>query len=199
MKTDTRKKILNAARTLFNQYGYNSVSLRDIAKTVGISEGNLTYHFKKKEMLMESLLSEEVDTLPTGIPRTLKELDAVFLDQQQAIQKNLYFFLHYTQLSQTSPEICRKQSARYSELRRKFRAAFQNLHEIGLLRDETFSGEYDNLIDTLHISLIYWVSFIELKKTIHVESTEYRCHAWRSMYHLLTKDGRSELQSIIEI
>ena len=105
MKTDTRKKILDTARALFNQYGYNSVSLRDIAKTVDISEGNLTYHFKKKENLVESLLAEGEDTLPTGIPHTLKELDAIFLDQQQTIQKNLYFFLHYIQLSQTSPEI----------------------------------------------------------------------------------------------
>ena len=55
------------------------------------------------------------------------------------------------------------------------------------------------MIDMLHMSLIYWAPFMELKKATHVESLEYRCYAWRSMYHLLTKDGLSELQSIIEI
>lgn len=199
MKTGTRQKILNAARTLFNEYGYNSVSLRDIAETVGISEGNLTYHFKKKENLMEGLLEEREDTLPAGIPQTLEELDAIFVDQQQAVQKNLFFFLHYTQLSQTSPEICRKQSARYDSLLEKFRLAFQNLHEAGLLCDEAFSGEYDNVIDMLYMSVIYWAPFVRLKETVHVESAEYRCYAWRMMYHLLTEKGQSELRGMIQI
>lgn len=198
MKISTKQKILAVARTLFNDYGYNSVSLRDIAKAVGISEGNLTYHFKKKENLIESLLLEAVDTFPTGTPQTLEELDAIFEDMQQNVQKNLYFFLHYAQLSQSSPEICQKQSIRYSKLLEKLKRAFQNLNEAGLLRDEVFSGEYDNMIDTLYMSIIYWAPFMELKKTSHADNTEYRNYAWNSMYHLLTEKGRSKLQEIIQ-
>lgn len=198
MKISTKQKILAVARTLFNDYGYNSVSLRDIAKAVGISEGNLTYHFKKKENLIESLLLEAVDTFPTGTPQTLEELDAIFEDMQQNVQKNLYFFLHYAQLSQSSPEICQKQSIRYSKLLEKLKRAFQNLNEAGLVRDEVFSGEYDNMIDTLYMSIIYWAPFMELKKTAHADNTEYRNYAWNSMYHLLTEKGRSKLQEIIQ-
>lgn len=198
MKISTKQKILAVARTLFNDYGYNSVSLRDIAKAVGISEGNLTYHFKKKENLIESLLLEAVDTFPTGTPQTLEELDPIFEDLQQNVQKNLYFFLHYAQLSQSSPEICQKQSIRYSKLLEKLKRAFQNLNEAGLLRDEVFFGEYDNMIDTLYMSIIYWAPFMELKKTAHADNTEYRNYAWNSMYHLLTEKGRSKLQEIIQ-
>ena len=104
-KKSTKQKILDTARTLFNEMGYNTVSLRDIAKTVGISEGNLTYYFQKKENLMEELLANGEDTFPTSLPQTLEELDAMFLDLQQTVQNNLYFFLHYTQLSQISPKI----------------------------------------------------------------------------------------------
>ncbi len=199
MKINTKQKILDTARTLFNSYGYNSVSLRDIANTVGISEGNLTYHFKKKENLIENLLMEGEDTLPSYTPQTLKELDTIFLDMQQKVQQNLYFFLHYTQLSQTSPEICHKQSVRYGKLLEKFRLAFQNLYEVGLIRDEIFPGEYDNAIDTLYMSIIYWAPFIELKKTIHLENINYQRYAWSSIYHLLTEKGQSELQAIIQI
>lgn len=199
MKTNTRHKILLTARTLFNDYGYNGVSLRDIAKAAGISEGNLTYHFKKKENLIEALLLEGEDTLPVNIPQTLAELDAIFLDMQQQVQQNLYFFLHYTQLSQTSPQICQKQSARYGELLERLRLAFQNLCKNGLLCDESFSGEYGHVIDTLYMSIIYWAPFMELKRSVHAESTEYRRYAWNSMYHLLTEKGKSELQGIIQI
>ena len=54
-KKSTKQKILDTARTLFNEMGYNTVSLRDIAKTVGISEGNLTYYFQKKEVSAEDI------------------------------------------------------------------------------------------------------------------------------------------------
>ena len=107
-------------------------------------------------------------------------------------------FLHYAQLSQSSPEICQKQSIRYSKLLEKLKRAFQNLNEAGLLRDEVFSGEYDNMIDTLYMSIIYWAPFMELKKTAHADNTEYRNYAWNSMYHLLTEKGRSKLQEIIQ-
>lgn len=208
MKNDTRQKILDTARELFNKYGYNSVSLRDVAKEVGISEGNLTYHFSKKEKLIESLLTVGEDTLPPGVPQTLEELDAVFLDQELAVRKNLYFFMNYTQLAQTSPEICRKQSARYGELMKKFRLAFQSLRSAGLLRGEDFPGEYDAMADALYISLVYWAPFTDMKETLHLsayggepnkEREDYRRYAWRCVHHLLTERGRDELRKIVSL
>lgn len=198
MKKNTRQEILDAARRLFNEYGYNSVSLRDIASAVGISQGNLTYHFSKKEKIVESLISEGKDTFPSDIPQTLEELDATFLDIQKVIQKNLYFFLHYTQLSQTSPEIYKKQRARYRELFEKFKNAFDNLHTIGLFRDELFPGEYSHAVDTLYMSNIYWAPFSELKKSIGMDCVEYRRHAWNIVYPFLTEKGREKLKDMIQ-
>ena len=133
--------------------------MRDIANDAGISKGNLTYHFSKKEEIMEALISEGKDTFPSGIPGTLEELDEAFLDMQQAVQQNLYFFLYHAQLAQTSPKICQKQSARYEEVQKKFQTAFHLLHSAGLLRDESFPGEYNHTIDLLHMSAIYWAPF----------------------------------------
>ena len=48
MKGNTRQEILSAAKKLFNERGYNAVSVQDIAGALGISKGNLTYYFKKK-------------------------------------------------------------------------------------------------------------------------------------------------------
>ena len=56
MAQSTRQDILACARRLFDRHGYNGVSMRDIAKELDISVGNLTYHFKKKENLLEAIL-----------------------------------------------------------------------------------------------------------------------------------------------
>lgn len=54
------------------------------------------------------------------------------------------------------------------------------------------------MIDTLYMSIIYWAPFLELKKSIYIENTEYQLYAWCSIYHLMTEKGRSELQAIIQ-
>ena len=56
MAQNTKGDIIACARRLFEAQGYNGVSMRDIAKALDISVGNLTYHFKKKEALIEAIL-----------------------------------------------------------------------------------------------------------------------------------------------
>ena len=47
--TDTRERIADAALALFNTEGWHAVSTRHIATRLGISPGNLYYHFANKE------------------------------------------------------------------------------------------------------------------------------------------------------
>ncbi len=55
---NTRAKIISESRKFFNQHGYGASSLYQIAQTMGISRGNLTYHFKEKDLLLEVHLEE---------------------------------------------------------------------------------------------------------------------------------------------
>jgi AcrR family transcriptional regulator len=54
----TRLRILLACRQLFNERGLANVTIADIANAVGINEGNLYYHFQRKEQLIENLFDE---------------------------------------------------------------------------------------------------------------------------------------------
>ena len=47
----TADRILEAGRRLFNSKGFAATSLNDIATAIGISKGNLTYHFPTKRDL----------------------------------------------------------------------------------------------------------------------------------------------------
>ena len=49
--TSTPDRIADAGRRLFNARGYAATSLNEIAGEVGISQGNLTYHFPTKRDL----------------------------------------------------------------------------------------------------------------------------------------------------
>ena len=54
-KVKTRDRILQTALALFNEEGEENVSTVDIAAVMGISPGNLYYHFKGKEAIIAGL------------------------------------------------------------------------------------------------------------------------------------------------
>lgn len=57
-KIKTRDRILQTALALFNQEGEAQVSTVDIAAVMGISPGNLYYHFRGKEAIIEALFED---------------------------------------------------------------------------------------------------------------------------------------------
>lgn len=55
--SDMRSQLLEVAGELFAERGYEAVSMRDIARLVGVSQANLYYHFKGKADLIEATLA----------------------------------------------------------------------------------------------------------------------------------------------
>jgi len=59
--SDTRDKILQAARDLFVERGVQQTSLRDIAERLGLTKPALYYHFESREALLASLVQPLID------------------------------------------------------------------------------------------------------------------------------------------
>jgi len=55
---NTRQTIINHALTLFSEKGYEGVSMRDIAKSIGIKAPSLYNHFASKEDIFNSIIDE---------------------------------------------------------------------------------------------------------------------------------------------
>src|SRR5436309_12465650 len=76
----TRERIVDAAIWLFNESGTGPVSTNHIADALGISPGNLYYHFRNKEEIIRALFEQqfarwdELYTLPDDRMPTLADL-----------------------------------------------------------------------------------------------------------------------------
>ena len=198
MKKNTREEILTTAKRLFNERGYNSVSTRDIADALNISKGNLTYYFKKKEEIIEALLDEPSETVPPDAPVDLAGLDAFFLHIGEVVAENAFYFWHHAQLSQSSSNIHGKQRNIYRDNCDKLMQTMQRLRGNGLVREESYRGEYERIIDAIILAGIYWMPFSKLKQAQGPQGS-YRSHAWAILYPLLTGDGKEKLRFIIEL
>lgn len=67
----TRAQVLEEAERLFGEYGYEQVSLGDVAGAVGIGRTTLYDYFRDKEDLLATLVEE---TLPATIERMVREI-----------------------------------------------------------------------------------------------------------------------------
>jgi AcrR family transcriptional regulator len=79
----TRDRISKAALALFNERGEAHVSLAQIAGRLGISEGNLWYHFRTKRDLVAALFAEleaRIDHNLSRDPASFGPLLAEFAD-----------------------------------------------------------------------------------------------------------------------
>lgn len=72
----TRRRILTAALRLFSRNGFHGASIRDIARSVGLTEAAIYYHFPSKRAIVEALYErrgvttalDELEHLPGEVP-----------------------------------------------------------------------------------------------------------------------------------
>ena len=193
MKRDTRQDILNTAQTLFREKGYNAVSVGEIAAALGISKGNLTYYFKRKEAIVEALLESANPTFPQDPPQTLAQLDACLRDMEQVRENNAFYFRSHTQLGQLSEKIRAKQREVYRRHSQLLCQGLANLAAQGLFRREAFPGEYVRVVDTVFLTAVYWLPFCEIKG----EVSSFRTQAWSALHPLLTEAGRQAVAPLV--
>ncbi|MEI5998530.1 TetR/AcrR family transcriptional regulator, partial [Paraburkholderia bengalensis] len=74
---DTKARILNAAETLFIEYGYEAMSLRQITSMAEVNLAAVNYHFGSKESLMHAMLSRHLDLLNHERLKLLDRFDAL--------------------------------------------------------------------------------------------------------------------------
>lgn len=98
--TETKQRILEVSRVLFNEEGPSSTRLQQIADGCKISVGNLAYHFSNKEVIAEKLIeqaSEELINLlkSYGKAPNLKDI-SVFIHHYLLIFKKYSFLVNWS-------------------------------------------------------------------------------------------------------
>ena len=92
----TKLRILNEANKLFYQQGFNATSFSNIVDATGLSKGNITYHFKNKQEILNGIVESrlvDIDELliawnkefPSPINRLVRFCE-MLLDEQDSLE-----------------------------------------------------------------------------------------------------------------
>ena len=68
-----REHIIDAANELFHTQGYNKTSISDIANQLGITKGNLQYHFRSKDDLLVAIINARMENMADCLQRWEEE------------------------------------------------------------------------------------------------------------------------------
>lgn len=111
----TKEKILQTSLALFNQAGEPNITTLDVATELEISPGNLYYHFKGKDDIIEVLFERfESEILDLQIQSASE--DSALLDMWTYLQFSLEVMAQYLFLFRDVADLL----SRYQRLQRKF-------------------------------------------------------------------------------
>ena len=198
MAGQTKEDILITARELFNEYGYKNISMRDIAKKLNISVGNLTYYFKKKEDLIEEVVMYKHRKYQ-GIllPESLDDLNNLFLDMLNTQNKNIYYFKHFDELAEISSKIYEIQLATLNKIEKILKECFEELQRKNLVQKVKPKSQIDNLIKCILTVIIYKpIKTKDLNKQDNIDSI-ISC-LWSMIFMYLTDEGKDMYLSIFK-
>jgi AcrR family transcriptional regulator len=164
----TKEKILEAARELFNKEGIDAITTRHVAARLGISHGNLCYHYPRKEILIEKLYYELVEKLDEAIGRasggelTLASVFALTRYTFEVQYHYRFIMLHMVEIMRKIESVGTHFRGLLAKRKVQFGFLIEGLIGNGLLQPERFPGQYGHFITQFYIVGDFWISEAEI-------------------------------------
>lgn len=155
-----KEKILLGATELFLNYGFKSVTMDDIANTLGISKKTIYQHFDNKTMLVEASTFYLFEVISTGIDH-ISSLEMNPIEEIYSIKK---FVMQHLKDEKSSPQY--QLQKYYPKIFKTLKDKQFNLMQTCVVANLTRGikqGLYRNSINVDFIARIYFNSMLAIK------------------------------------
>lgn len=200
---NTKQRIINASIRLFNENGMANVRLQQIANDIGISVGNLAYHFRNKEAIIEAinedLHQEAAEILSTyRIYPNLLDFDNQLSKYFAFIQKYPFYFLDLLEITRHYPDIRSERQVHINKMVRQIRKRFDYNLQRGIIKAEPRPGIYDGIANAIWALITFWVPQKLVRgDSAAMQETEFKNLIWNLVYPNFTEKGIAEFELLI--
>ncbi len=176
----TKDRILQISLQLFNERGERSITTNHIAAELGISPGNLYYHFRNKQEIIKELMEryqkETLEMLALPDDRTVNANDKIRYFQVLSSQLWEYRFLHRDvyHLIENNADF-RKIYPRFAgKVMQQGQKIYHAFVEAGLM--QMTASEIEALIINIWIVLTNWTNFLYMSG--HLSDSNHLDEKW---------------------
>jgi AcrR family transcriptional regulator len=156
----TKERIIALAQTRFNEIGYGNVTTAALAAELGISEGNLWYHFKTKRDLLEAIsaefllyLNERLSLLPDKKADVIEGYTALMASHEQELLRYRFLYRDQADYGGHSQIVLDNITGLYDKSRAQFRAFYEEMVRVGVL------DWPKNQLDSLSVNAVILIRF----------------------------------------
>jgi AcrR family transcriptional regulator len=162
----TQFRILQAALELFNEHGSTAVSSNRIAERCGISKGNLQYHFKNKQEIIDAVFQQAIHEMDGGWYRdhlapTLDHMATMFVRQLQLILKYRFFYREMGDLLRQDPQLRKRYADNRERRMRDLEKFMLTLQSAGLMRFPPDPKRLRSIVDVTWIVNENWLNYMD--------------------------------------
>lgn len=203
---NTKEKILETSRLLFNELGYSQVTIRMIALELKMSSGNLNYHYKKREDILEALYFEMVAVFDERVAQLENQkisLAMIKTDIKTSMERMVLYQFFWTDLYNLlmlNKSIKTHFQNAYKDRKQGSHLLFKMMIKENLLQKESFQNEYDFLIERMISFSNTWLytSSLYQKEEISDEYIDRQATILLSMlFPYLTDVGKVEFEKVV--
>ncbi len=167
----TRDKIIQASISLFNQQGERNVTTNHIAAHLGISPGNLYYHFRNKEDIILSIYEEYARSLLLeALPKVsaeIKPLDSLILYMDAVSQTTMKFRFFYSNLPvllDKDPTLREKYVEVQQTITERISELLLSLRSANIIKFA--NDELADIVSVLRLINTFWISFYQTQTLV---------------------------------
>ena len=189
----TKDRILQISLQLFNERGERSVTTNHIAAELGISPGNLYYHFRNKQEIIKELAqqyqAETLEMLALPIDRPLNANDKISYFQVLSNQLWAYRFIHRDvyHLVENNEDF-RKIYPRFAgQVMQQGQKIYRAFVDAGLMK--MTDSEIEALIINLWIVLTNWTNFLYMSGHISDNTHLEEKWVWQALRQMVFLEG----------
>ena len=187
----TKEKILDCALRLYNQDGPNKITSRHIATELGISPGNLHYHFKHTDDIIMNLfsqLSQSFDELILELEEAKVDLNYLvqFADQSfDLVYRYRFIFLSFVELGRKIPAIQKKYQQINTRRMHEFKLIFNNFQKEKIFKKNIPEDVIEMLVTQIFIVEDFWPSNNALTLQLNQEAAKkHYANVFLNMFYL---------------
>lgn len=158
----TRARVLERARVLFNERGVDNVGVRDLARDLEMSPGNLSYWFTPREDIVRALLEGLRDrNLGRADPERATTVPALPVGLRAALLARLHYRClaeSIVHIARTWPELGRTYRETEARRRHELAATIRAPARTGALVGIEDPGDVTRLVATWSLIARFWLA-----------------------------------------